>query len=62
MRFLAFRSGQTEGLAVSEDGRTFRGLSCDDAGFPGWLEAVLAPGGWSNPYSVLSAWKVVERF
>ena len=43
MRFLNFRQGDRNGLAVS-DGQGFKGLMATDAGYPGTLHSLLAGG------------------
>lgn len=43
MRFLNFRAGDQQGLAVA-DGPDFRGLLTNDANFPGSLQTLIAQG------------------
>ena len=45
MRFAAYRDRDATGLAVSENGKDYVGLSADDPNFPGDLLSLLRKGG-----------------
>ncbi len=44
MRFAVYRQGDRKGLAVADGAGAYRGRLCDEAGYPGELEALLAQG------------------
>ncbi|MBF2714141.1 fumarylacetoacetate hydrolase [Agrobacterium vitis] len=44
MRFIAFKEDGKLGMAVSQDGKTWKGLKVGDPGYPGNLEEILRAG------------------
>lgn len=42
MKFITFRDGETPGLAVSDNGETYIGLTANDPAYPGDLKSLIA--------------------
>ncbi len=57
MRFLSYRNEQGRGLAVTADGRAYRGLAESATGFPGPLAELIAAG----PEALRAAHDRLER-
>ena len=62
MRFMAYRDAQGRGLAAMAKDGACRGLRERDAGFPGFLEGLIAagPGALENAYRALQHGAVVD--
>lgn len=62
MRFATFRNAAGSGLAVSTNGKDYRGLQVSDPHFPGFLEVLvhLAPGEFKAACSRLAAGAPVD--
>ena len=62
MRFMAYRDAQGRGLAAMAKDGGCRGLGERDAGFPGFLEGLIAagPGALENAYRALQHGAVVD--